>query len=140
MVQQDNDNGLDLTEDDSISFINFLATKAQSLNLSIGLKNAAAIIPQVLPAIQFSVNEQCVENNECADFSGFINASKPVFHIEYPKDSNGAKVASEVCGTTGAAEGSAGFSTVKKNMNLDGWVEYCNGTTFTTSLTVVASR
>lgn len=48
-------------------------------------------------------------------------------------------MASQVCGDTGDAEGSAGFSTVKKNMNLDGWVEYCNGTTFTTSLTAKAS-
>ncbi|QDS77912.1 hypothetical protein FKW77_000852 [Venturia effusa] len=135
----DNDNGLDLTEDSSISFISFLANKAASLNLSIGLKNAAAIIPSVLPAIQFSVNEQCVENDECAEFSGFVNASKPVFHIEYPKEKAGQKVASQVCGDTGAAEGSQGFSTVKKNLNLDGWVEYCNGTTFDTSTTVKAS-
>lgn len=68
-----------------------------------------------------------------------MNASKPVFHIEYPKEKAGAKVASEVCSDTGDAEGSAGFSTVKKNLNLDGWVEYCNGTTFTTSLTATPS-
>jgi hypothetical protein len=84
--------------------------------------------------MQFSVNEQCVENRECTSFSGFINASKPVFHIEYPNNVKNADVRSQLCGTTGAAAGAQGFSTVRKNMNLDGWVEYCNGTTFTTSL------
>ena len=52
--------------------------------MTFGLKNAGAIITAVLPVVDFSVNEQCVQYNECATFQPFIAAGKPVFHIEYP--------------------------------------------------------
>jgi hypothetical protein len=110
----------------------FLATEAASYNMSTGLKNAAAIIPAVLPLVAFSVNEQCAQYAECASFHPFIEAGKPVFHIEYPdgapKVSDTKK--SELC----SADGAGGFSTVIKKMNLDGWVEYCDGKTFETTL------
>ena len=53
-----NDNGLDLTQQDSIDFIQFLAGHARNLSLAIGLKNAGDIVQNVLPVVQFSVNEQ----------------------------------------------------------------------------------
>jgi len=55
-----------------------------------------------------------------------------VFHIEYP-DGAGAEqglkndVLGESCDREGDGEGSEGFSTVLKRMELDGWVEYCDG-------------
>jgi hypothetical protein len=99
----------------------------------MGLKNGGAIIDSVLPAVHFSVNEQCVEFSECTLFSSFINASKPVFHIEYPKEV-GTDISKELCDSTGAAAGAADFSTVRKNLSLDGWVEYCDGSVFNTTL------
>jgi hypothetical protein len=102
----------------------------------MGLKNAGEIIPNVLPLVQFSVNEECVANAECDKFKPFIDANKPVFHIEYPKDS--PKIATDVkdsmCSATGDAAGSNNFSTVLKNMDLDGFVEYCDGSTANTPL------
>jgi hypothetical protein len=95
----------------------------------MGLKNAGDIIEQVLPIVHFSVNEQCVENSECDTFHAFIDAGKPVFHIEYP-DGAGKDIKEDTvqhfCGTTGDAQGSDGFSTVLKTMDLNGWVEYCD--------------
>lgn len=143
---QDNKNGLGLTKTDTVNFVSFLASKAQSHGLAIGLKNAAAVIPSVLPAIQvpsipfiiqrrtmtlthelqFSVNEQCVQYSDCLSFSAFTNASKPVFHIEYPSEVK-ADFVPNFCGDSGPAAGSNGFSTVVKNMNLDGHVKYCDG-------------
>ncbi|KAE9964186.1 hypothetical protein BLS_008574 [Venturia inaequalis] len=122
----DNKNGLGLTKADTVNFVSFLATKAQSRGLAIGLKNAAAVIPSVLPAIQFSVNEQCVQYSDCLSFSAFTNASKPVFHIEYPSEVK-ADFVPNFCGDAGPAAGTSGFSTVVKNMNLDGFVKYCDG-------------
>jgi hypothetical protein len=89
----------------------------------------------VLPIVHFSVNEQCVRYGECETFAPFIAAGKPVFHIEYPdgagEGSNVQGLKSEVigryCEKDGGAEGSQGFSTVLKKMELDGWVEYCDG-------------
>jgi Glycoside-hydrolase family GH114 len=128
---QNNDNGLGLTTTDSINFLTFLSSKAAAAGLSIGLKNAGEIVSKVLPVVQFSVNEQCVQYSECSTFAPFVSAGKPVFHIEYPSETNSA-TAAQFCGTSGKAAGASGFSTVIKNLNLDGWVKYCDGTTATT--------
>ncbi|RMZ02221.1 hypothetical protein D0860_07308 [Hortaea werneckii] len=132
-----NENGLGLSEEDSIDFLQFLSNEARSYTLAIGLKNAGSIIPDVLDIMSFSVNEQCVQYSECETFAPFVQAGKPVFHIEYPNDeslNNVAKGAVEdLCSGDGSASGSTDFSTVIKNMNLNGWVEYCNGTTADTA-------
>jgi hypothetical protein len=124
---KDNKNGLGLTKADSISFIHFLAAKAHSLNLSIGLKNAGDIIPSVLSVIDFSVNEQCVQYKEAVQFVPFINAGKAVLHIEYPAELK-SKAIKDICGKTGHAKDAANFSTVLKNMDLDGFIEFIDGT------------
>lgn len=138
-----NDNGLSLTQRDSISFMSYLSSITAPLNLTLGLKNAGDIIPAILPLVQFSVNEQCIEHDECSTFQPFIAAGKPVFHIEYPDGAgNGDSLASglrqdtlrKFCSSNGDAEGSEGFSTVLKNMELDGWVEYCDGSVQTSAV------
>ncbi|RMY66745.1 hypothetical protein D0863_08229 [Hortaea werneckii] len=136
-ASQSNENGLGLSEEDSIDFLQFLSNQARNHTLAIGLKNAGSIIPDVLDIMSFSVNEQCVQYSECGTFAPFVHAGKPVFHIEYPNDeslNNVAKSAVEdLCSGDGSASGSTDFSTVIKNMNLNGWVEYCNGTTADTA-------
>jgi Glycoside-hydrolase family GH114 len=87
-------------------------------------------VQDLLPIFQYSVNEQCVSNTECSTFASFIKAGKPVFHIEYPTISRNKASTSEartVCSSDGDAKGSEGFSTVLKKMQLDGWVEFCDG-------------
>ncbi|KAF2273406.1 uncharacterized protein EI97DRAFT_156451 [Westerdykella ornata] len=124
-----NDNGLDLTKDDSISFVSYLSNISAQHNLAMGLKNAGDIIPQVLDMVDFSVNEQCVQYAECGTFKPFIDAGKPVFHIEYPDNAGtelGTNTVLHYCGNDGDAEGREGFSTVLKKMDLDGWVEFCD--------------
>ena len=120
-----------MTPNDSINFLRFLSGQAQNLSLAIGLKNSGTIVPYVLPAMQWEVNEQCVQHSECTTFDPFINAGKPVFHIEYP-DQAKSMSSTTLCGNSGPANGTDGFSTVLKNYKLDGWVQYCNGTTATT--------
>ena len=82
----DNDNGLGLTQEDSVNYLEFLAdAAARHRNLSIGLKNAGAILPNVIDIMQWSVNEQCVQYDECDIFAPFIRQGKPVFHVRrYP--------------------------------------------------------
>jgi hypothetical protein len=129
------DNGLGLTKADSINYVKFLAAEAAKYNMSVGLKNAGEIIPDVVDHVDFSVNEQCVQMEECETFAPFIARGKPVFNIEYPDGAPGVATGrvSEICSHAGVAEGSAGFSQVMKKMNLDGWVRYCDGTSYTTS-------
>ncbi|KAF1816225.1 hypothetical protein P152DRAFT_511036 [Eremomyces bilateralis CBS 781.70] len=115
--------GIGLKKKDSIDYFKFLATEAAKLDLSIGLKNSIGMIDDVLPSAQFAVNEQCSEWDECGDYSPFVDAKKPVFHIEYPNESS-SRASGRSSGLTCDGEG---LSTVLKNMDLDGWVQYCDG-------------
>ncbi|CAM1500839.1 Fc.00g100010.m01.CDS01 [Cosmosporella sp. VM-42] len=131
-----NDNGLGLTQADSVSYMKFLSQEAAKYNMATGLKNAGDIIPKVLPYVAFSVNEQCIQYAECETFAAFIKAGKPVFNIEYP--SSAPKVSEstrkKICSGKGDAAHTSGFSTVIKKMNLDGWVLYCTGNSYSTKI------
>lgn len=118
-----NDNGLGLTQADAINYVHFLADAAHARNLSVGLKNAGEIIPQVLGKMQYAVNEQCVQYGECDTWQPFVEAGKPVFHIEYPDGAPKVAVqkVDSVCGDVSAR----GFETVFKEMDLDDWVVAC---------------
>jgi hypothetical protein len=94
----------------------------------------------VLPGMQYTVNEQCVQLEECEAYSPFVQDGKPVFHIEYPNQVKGNKrIASSLCLDTGPAKGATNFSTVIKNDNLDGWVQYCDGSSTTTTTTTTTT-
>ncbi|KAI9504001.1 glycoside hydrolase superfamily, partial [Coemansia spiralis] len=124
----DNKNGLGLTQDSAIDYVNWLASEAHARGLSIGLKNAGAIIDSVIDNMQWSVNEQCVQYNECDTYAVFTDKNKPVFHIEYPKGddtNNNNDVTAAQKQKACAFSTSAKFSTVIKNMNLDSWIETC---------------
>ncbi|KAL5117247.1 hypothetical protein ACEQ8H_004806 [Pleosporales sp. CAS-2024a] len=130
----ENNNGLGLTTNDSIHYMQYLSSVARPLNLTLGLKNGGKIISAVLPLVDFSVNEQCVQYSECDSFHAFIDAGKPVFHIEYPDGNGNMAQNTDLHGFNQDtqnkfcdAKGSSGFSTVLKKMNLDGWVQYCHG-------------
>jgi hypothetical protein len=125
----DNSNGLGLTKADAINYVTFLAKEADARGLAIGLKNGGDIIGSVINNMQWCVNEQCAQYDECAMFDSFIQANKPVFHIEYPKsagiNNNNAVTPKQRSAACNAAN-EKGFSTVIKNMDLDDWVEYCS--------------
>ncbi len=119
----DNDTGLDLTTSDAIDYLTFLAVGAHSLNMSLGLKNAVEIVNQTIDMMQWAVNEQCEQYQECYTVQPFIRAGKPVFHIEYPKS------APDVSASTKAGfcndHTADGFSTILKDMDLDNWLDAC---------------
>lgn len=119
----DNENGLGLTQADAVDYVNFLADAAHARKLSVGLKNTGEIIPQVLGKMQWAVNEQCVQYGECDTWRPFVEAGKPVFHIEYPDGAPNvaAQKVDSICGKADAK----GFETVLKDMDLDDWVEAC---------------
>jgi endo-alpha-1,4-polygalactosaminidase (GH114 family) len=124
----DNENGLNLGEPDAVDYVTFLADEAHSRNLSLALKNAGAIVPTVIDIVEYSVQEQCIQYQNCDDFTPFIKANKPVFHVEYPKgeDTNdnsliATNTKDSICDNSAAA----GFSTIIKNIDLDEWIQPC---------------
>ncbi|KAM7186128.1 Glycoside hydrolase superfamily [Naviculisporaceae sp. PSN 640] len=132
-----NDNGLDLTTNQTVDFLKFLHREAKAQKMAIGLKNAPDIIPEVLDLVQFSVNEQCAAQDNCQNFAPFIKAGKPVFHIEYPSGAGGGKkIAPSASKKSCSAKGMDGFSSLMKDLKLDSWVEYCDGTRENTDVVV----
>lgn len=119
----DNDSGFSLTPSTAVDFLSFLAIGAHGYNMSIGLKNAGAIVNATVDFLQWEVNEQCVQYQECDLFQPFIETGKPVFHIEYP-DSAPTISSSARNGACDDSE-AHGFSTVLKEMDLNDWVEDC---------------
>jgi hypothetical protein len=100
--------------------------------MATGLKNAGDVIPDVLDVVDFCVNEQCAEFQECEVFSAFVKAGKPVFQIEYPESA--PDISDDDMDAHCNSTGSTDFNTVLKEMDLNGWVELCNGETFETQL------
>ena len=117
---------LKLTENDAVNYTSWLADTAHGMGLAMGLKNALEIVSQVLPKMEFQVNEQCVINNECDTLTQFTDNGKPVFHIEYPygtQTTNPSSVSSAV--ETEYCNAPKQFSSVLKTMGLDSWVYTC---------------
>ncbi|KAM0197256.1 hypothetical protein ACHAPQ_010464 [Fusarium lateritium] len=122
-----NDNGLGLTQEDTISYVKFLSAEAAKYNMVMGMKNGGDVTKQVLPYVAFCINESCIQYQECDLYAPYIKAGKPVFNIEYPNGAPKVKASDKkkICATKGDAKGSKGFSKVIKKMNLDSWVMYC---------------
>ena len=80
-----NDTGFPLTAADQVRFNRWLAAEAHTRNLAIALKNDGEQVAVLKPDFDAAVVEQCVEYEECALYSPFIAAGKPVFDIEYSR-------------------------------------------------------
>lgn len=115
----DNAGGLGLSQEDSVEFLRALTETAQGLGLSVGIKNSLDIVDSVSDFVDFAVNEECAANGECSAYDSFVGTGKPVFHIEYDAG------ASQACDDPSLA-------TVIKNLDLDGQVQYCDGSSYNT--------
>jgi hypothetical protein len=132
--------------------------------MATGLKNAEELLPQVQDLVQFAVNEECasISNSDgCDPYIPFLDAGKPVFHIEYAKYKVNNQTGKVTLTSDKAAlrtmsseklqqlycleaalprarrkalgkEQGARFSTVTKVLGLNGWVMYCDRTQVTT--------
>jgi hypothetical protein len=109
-----NDTGFRIRRRHQIAFNEWLAAEALERGLAPGLKNALGIVDDLVDDFSFAINEQCLRFKECDRLLPFVDADKTVFHIEYRGDID------TIC-----TKAPAGFSTIKKNRNLDAAVEEC---------------
>lgn len=121
-----NDSGFDMTEDDAVDYIQFLAQAASNNSLVYGLKNGGDLIPRVLNVSGWVVNEQCAAFGECDLYEPFVLAGKPVFHVEYTEDETAQSVNASFYNASCAADAQPGFSTIIKHLDLDDWVVDCS--------------
>lgn len=110
--------GFPLTYDDQLDYNVWWATRAHERGLSIGLKNDMDQIPDLLAHFDWALNEQCFEYEECETLLPFIEAGKPVFHVEYELETD------QFCQQSLAF----GFNSMKKRWNLDAWRVACDDT------------
>ncbi|CRG88072.1 hypothetical protein PISL3812_05099 [Talaromyces islandicus] len=111
----DNKTGFNLTKADSVNFLKFLAEKAHDAGLGFGLKNGPTIVDQVVDIAEWAINESCVQYDECHKFQPFIDAGKPVFHVEYTDgDDPSSSWKEKACGVEG-------FSNIIKHEDLENW-------------------
>jgi hypothetical protein len=110
-----NSTGFPLEYDDQLAYNILLARSAHARGLSIGLKNDLTQIPDLLPWFDWAVNEQCFVFDECDQLLPFIDAGKPVFHIEYELENSSFCVRAR----------EMGFNSIRKRLELDEFVEAC---------------
>ncbi|GAB2836287.1 endo alpha-1,4 polygalactosaminidase [Lentzea nigeriaca] len=110
--------GFPLTEQDLKAFNTWVAEDIHALGMAWLLKNGItgdSFLTDMLPVADGTVNEQCWQYNECAAVKPFIAAGKPVFNAEYNLDP------SAFC----PAANTAGFSSIRKNVDLGAWLVEC---------------
>ena len=78
-----NNTGFSLTHKHQLGYLRFLADVAHGHGLAISLKNNVELAGELVDLMDFAVNESCHQWNECAQLETFIQAGKPVFHIDY---------------------------------------------------------
>jgi hypothetical protein len=146
-----------LTEADSIDFLKKVSDEAKKYGMSMGMKNAESILPNVTSFIEFAVNEECTtystDDDGCWQYEPFLKSGKPVFHFEYvnvdtslgyPRiqsvykdwaNLSSPEILDYYCFRNNfsfphlpSAEVGALFSTTIKKLDLGGWVMYCDGT------------
>jgi hypothetical protein len=105
----EDDSGFPLTAAEQLTYNEMLAGLAHADGLAIGLKNDVDQASQLLPYFDFSIDEQCVEYDECSELVPFIQAGKAVFHVEYNL------TLAQFCLQTDPL----GFSSIRKNLALD---------------------
>jgi len=78
-----NRTGLPLTYQDQIDYNTWLADQAHQRGLAISLKNDLGQIDDLVAHFDFAINESCHEWDECELLMPFIEAGKPVVHLNY---------------------------------------------------------
>jgi hypothetical protein len=112
------DTGFPLTMADNVQFNSRLASYAHSLGVSYGLKNGddPAYAAQMLPIVDFVLDEQCFEYSTCdAFYPSFSEAGKAVFEVEYNTST------SSFC----PAANADGFNAMRQQVALNGGRQPC---------------
>lgn len=119
--------GFSITEDDAVAYVKMLAEHAHSRNLAFGLRRAPEIAARSMEDVDFSVCESCSKTKDCEAYQNFLDAGKPVFHVEYANETTSVleETSKEELESMCNVDGSKGFSTIVKRHNQDEWIVDC---------------
>ena len=106
-----------ITFDDQLRYNRMLAEEAHAQCLSIGLINDVFQINELAADFDFALNEQCHHCGWCDLYRPFVDAGKPVLHLEFEDNEGFCKPGSApieaICRDI-ASMGLTTFSTVKR--------------------------
>jgi hypothetical protein len=86
--------------------------------LSIGLKNDADQVTDLLPDFDWALTEDCFAEGWCEDMEPFTQTGKPVFSAEYTDMGVSLE---QLCPQARLLD----FSLILKDRDLDAWRETC---------------
>lgn len=109
-----NDPGFPITAQDQQGFITMLAQQAHAHGMAYALKNDLDEVTQLLPVVDFAVNEECFKYSECDLLKPFVAAGKAVFQVEYTAGTL-SQAGPAVCPQANALN----FDTLIKHLDLD---------------------
>lgn len=104
----ENDTGFPLTAADQLAFNRWLFAEVHDHGMAVGLKNDRTQAAALVDDVEFQVDEECIQYDDCDALEAFTEAGKPVWSIEYEGDP------ATVCAR--AAE--LGFATWIKDVDL----------------------
>ncbi len=100
--------GWNVSYKDQLAYNRGLARIAHRHRLAVGLKNDLGQIKDLQRDFDFAINEECFTYKECGRLKPFVDAGKPVFHVEYTNSR------AEFCATSEAL----GFKSIRKGPNF----------------------
>lgn len=106
----ENDTGFAISAQDQLTYDEWVAREAHSLDLAVLQKNDPDQAKALEPYFDGVLDEQCNEYSECSAFQPYLGAGKPVLNAEYNLST------SQFC----AADNRAGIMGALYNVNLDG--------------------
>jgi endo-alpha-1,4-polygalactosaminidase (GH114 family) len=109
-----NNPGTGITAVEQQTFIRTLAAESHAHGMAYALKSDMDDIEAVLDDVDFDINEECYEFNECDRLAPFIAAGKAVFNVEYTPG-NLAEKGKTLCPDSNARN----FDTLIKHLELD---------------------
>jgi len=115
MDHHQNDTGFPTSAAHQLAFNRYVARLAHERGLSVALKNDVEQIPELVDDFDFTVNEECFTNDECAGLTPFIKAGKAVLHAEYEV------TPAQFCQQSRALR----LSSIRKNWSLDASRKAC---------------
>jgi hypothetical protein len=113
-----NATGFPLTAQDQLTYNTWLANEAHARGLSIGLKNDADQVGELLPYFDWALTEDCFDQGWCNQLSPFVSAGKAVFAAEY---TDTGLTIDQFCPQADALN----FNAILKHRSLDTWRQAC---------------
>jgi hypothetical protein len=110
-----NRTGFDISSADQLRYDTWVSNAVHRLGMAAGLKNDLGQVQAMLPYVDFEINEQCFQYDECGKLKPFIAHGRPVYGAEYELP------LSKFC----AKSKQLGFSTIKKRYSLKAYRRTC---------------